>query len=60
MAGLDSTDVIYVADDRKKSTLSGFYKSLTPEQIGAIECVTMDMCKAYISSTKKHVPDAEA
>ncbi|MEM7205206.1 MAG: transposase, partial [Planctomycetota bacterium] len=33
---------------------------MTPEQIGAIECVTMDMCKAYISSTKKHVPDAEA
>ena len=59
VANLDSSHVIYVADDRKKSSLSGFYNSLTPKQIGAIEFVTMDMCKAYISSTKEHVPDAE-
>lgn len=58
VADLKTSEVVYVADDRKKSSLSGFYDSLTTDQIDAIQCVAMDMCRAYISATKASVPDA--
>ena len=35
--------VLYVAQDRKQSSLDGFWATLTPEQIGAVEAVAMDM-----------------
>jgi len=57
---LDTSDVVYVADDRKKSSLNGFYVTLTQEQLDAIKVVAMDMWKGYISSTCKHVPSADA
>ena len=50
--------VLYVADHRRTSTLGKFYKSLTQEQLNAIEVVAMDMCAAYISATRKHVPES--
>jgi len=35
--------VLYVAEDRKQSSLDGFWETLTPEQISGIEAVAMDM-----------------
>lgn len=57
----DSTtgDVVYVADGRKKESVEGFYESLTPTQLEAIEVVAMDMAGPYISATRDHVPDAD-
>lgn len=52
--------VLYVADDRKTTSLDGFYSNLTPEQLLGIEVVAMDMCAAFISSTHKNVPNADA
>lgn len=51
--------VVYVADGRKQASLDGFWASLTPEQLAAIEVVAMDMCQPYIRSTLEHVPDAK-
>lgn len=51
--------VIHVADDRKQSSLDEFWQTLTPEQLEAIEVVAMDMCRAFINSTRKHVPGAD-
>jgi len=56
---LDTSDVVYVADDRKKSSLDGFYVTLTKEQLDAINVVAMDMWKGYISSTRDHIPSAD-
>lgn len=56
---LDRGTVEYVAKDRKIESLEAFWTSLTPEQRGAIECVTMDMWQAYETATRRHVPDAE-
>lgn len=58
VSNLDNSTVVYVGDDRKKASLDGFYKSLTPEQLEAIEVVGMDMWRAYMSSTLEHVPGA--
>ena len=54
-----SGTVLYVGDDRKRTSLDAFYTSLTPEQLGAIEAVTMDMWDPYVNSTLAHVPGAE-
>jgi transposase len=40
--------VLYVADDRKETSLDGFYAVLTPEDLTGIEVVCMDMWQAYI------------
>jgi transposase len=58
VADLRTRNVLYVADGRKKSSLNGFYEALDTQQINAIRYVAMDMCRAYISSTETHVPDA--
>jgi transposase len=51
--------VLHVADDRKAASLDTYYVQLTPQQLAAIEVVTMDLCGAYIASNKCHVQGAE-
>lgn len=55
----DTPHVLYVADDRTKSALDGFYAMLGPEACTKIETISMDMWEAYISSTRAHVPEAD-
>ncbi len=56
---LTTSDVIYVADHRRKSSLDGFYKAEGAERLAGLEIVAMDMSKSYIASTRDHVPDAD-
>ena len=51
--------VLYVAKDRKQSSLDGFWATLTRAQIGAIEAVAMDMWNPYIASVREHLPEAD-
>jgi transposase len=51
--------VLYVAEDRKQSSLDGFWGTLTPEQLAGIEAVAMDMWDPYIRSVREHVPEAD-
>jgi transposase len=51
--------VLYVAEDRKQSSLDGFWGTLTAEQIGGIEAVAMDMWDPYVASVRAHVPEAD-
>jgi len=51
--------VVYVGDDRKQATLDAFYRSLSPQQLGSIDVVAMDMWEPYIRSTREFVPGAE-
>lgn len=51
--------VLYVAEDRKQSSLDGFWKSITAEQLGSIEGVAMDMWDPYENSVRQHVPGAD-
>jgi len=48
-----------VAEDRKQSSLDGFWETLTPEQISGIGAVAMDMWDPYVASVRAHVPDAD-
>jgi len=50
--------VLYLADDRKMTSLDGFYESLSDKQKSGIESASMDMWPAFINATRKHIPDA--
>jgi transposase len=52
--------VLYVAEERRQSSLDGFWETLTAEQIAGIEAVAMDMWDPYITSVREHVPGADS
>jgi transposase len=54
----ESGQVIAVEDDRKKTSLKGFYDRLSRKQKVALRTITMDMAPAYISATLEDIPDA--
>lgn len=47
---LERGRVLYVAEERKQSSLDGFWETLTEEQIAGIEAVAMDLGGPFISS----------
>jgi transposase len=51
--------VLYVADDRKETSLDGFYEGLAPEVRAELEVVCMDMWRPYIASTLRFVAEAD-
>lgn len=56
----DAGHVLHVADDRKTESLEQFYAGLDPAQKAAIEGVSMDMWPAFITATRRHIPDADS
>jgi len=59
VSDLERNRVLYVADERTHESLDGFWALLTPEQLRKIEAVAMDMCAAYVRSTREHLPEAD-
>jgi transposase len=57
---LDKSVVRHVVEGRKRESLDGFFESLAPRQLQAIETVAMDMWMPYMASVSEHVPDAES
>ena len=57
--GLVRGRVLYVAEDRKQSSMDGFWETLTAEQINGIRAVAMDMWDPYIASVREHLPEAD-
>ena len=55
---LERSRVLYIAEDRKKASLDGFWGTLTEAQRKGIEAVAMDMWEPYVSSVKEHVEGA--
>ncbi len=53
--------VVHVADDRKSGSLSlnEYLDTLPEDQKANIECVTMDMSRAYIKSVRENVPESD-
>lgn len=57
---LTGSRVLYVAEERKRGSLDGFWPTLTAEQIAGIDAVSMDMWDPYVNSVREHVPDADS
>src|SRR5664279_975032 len=51
--------VLYVGDERKESSLQGFWDMLSADQKAGIEAVSMDMWDPFINSVRANVPNAE-
>ena len=56
---LERGHVLYVAADRKRASLDGFWGTLTEGQRNGIEAVAMDMWDPYVTSVREHVADAD-
>ncbi len=56
---LDRSRVLYVAEDRKQSSLDGFWGTQTAEQIQSVKAIAMDMWDPYIASVRAHVPEGD-
>ena len=56
---LDTSTVEYIAEDRKQTSLDGYFEGLSQEQREGIEAVALDIWDPYIASVKVHVPQAE-
>lgn len=56
----DAGHVLHVADDRKTESLEQFYAGLDAAQKAAIRGVSMDMWPAFITATRRHIPDADS
>ena len=52
--------VLYVAEDRKRESLDGFWGTLTEGQRAGIEAVAMDMWDPYMASVRAHVEEADS
>jgi transposase len=50
--------VLHVAEDRKASSLTSYYDTLTDGQKAGLESIAMDMWPAYINATLDQIPEA--
>lgn len=56
---LDTGNVLYVADDRTKESLQGFFDQFEPAELLGLKAISMDMWRPYISVVAWNVHDAE-
>lgn len=52
--------VIHVEAGRERESIDAFWKALSPDALKGVRSVSMDLWKAYRTSTLEHVPDAES
>jgi transposase len=57
---LNRGTVEYLAENREKTSLDAYYRSLSKRQLAGIRGVAMDMWEPYIASTLVHVPEARS
>jgi transposase len=51
--------VEYLADERRESSLDGYFDRFSTEQLAGIEAVGMDMWEPYANSVRSHLDDAD-
>ena len=59
MTDVAESQVLYIADDRKRESLAAFWgMGLNQEQRAADEAIAVDMWKPYVQATLAQIPDA--
>lgn len=56
---LDNSTVQAIAEGRDAESAKACFSELSPEQLGAVEAIAMDMSAAYVKATKETIPLAE-
>jgi transposase len=60
VSDLERDRVLWVGEDRKKTTLAAYWSQLPDAHLAAIREVVMDMWEPYIRATLAAVPDADS
>ena len=60
VSDLERGRVLYVADDRKSTSLDGFWALIGHKRRRGIQAIGMDMCAGYVRSTREHIEDADS
>ena len=60
VSDLERDRVLWVGDDRKKSTLAAYWAQLPDAHLAGVIEVVMDMWEPYIRATLEGVPDADS
>lgn len=58
VSDIERSTIEYLADERTRESLEGFYRSLSPRQRDGIEAVALDMWDPYLTATQANVPEA--
>jgi transposase len=58
VSNLDTGTIVWIGEDRTRSTIDAFWASFSEEQKANIEGVAMDMWVPYYESTLEHLPNA--
>jgi len=59
VSNLETGTVEHLADERRQTSLDGFFENFSAEERTGIAAVAMDMWDPYISSTRQHLEDPE-
>ena len=59
VSNLATGTVEYLADERRRESLDGFFSQFSTDERQGIEAVAMDMWDPYITSTRQHLTDAD-
>jgi transposase len=57
---LERSTVEYIADDRRESSLDGYFEAFSPEELARIRAVSADMWDPYLYSIADHLQDADS
>ena len=60
VSDLDAGTVEFIADERRESSLDGYFDQFTDVQLAGIEAVAMDMWEPFAASTREHLSDADS
>lgn len=56
---LQRSTVEHIEDDRKKESLDGYFRKMTPAQRAKIKAIATDIWDPYLASIREHVPGYE-
>lgn len=59
VSDLERGHVLYVAEERKRASLDGFWATLSSKQLSSIEGIAIDMHEPYEQSIRQHVAEAD-
>jgi transposase len=57
---LERSTVEHVADDRKRTSLDGYFEQFSPGELASVKAIATDMWEPYLLSIRAHLPDAQA
>jgi transposase len=60
VSNLDTGAVEYLADERRQTSLDGYFTQFTPQQREQVQAVAMDMWQPYIDSVRGHLTDPDS